>query len=472
MRRRRALVLGVVVVVLAGLLVAGRGDSALDRPSVGRTRAFPASAVASGELAQTWYCAGGSANGSGDDVTYILTNVGTTDRVAALSMVVDSGPLVTATVAVPAGSTVATPASSIASSATAGAIVEIDGGDVAVEHALGGIRAAPCASGTSDRWYSANGSTTPGATELVYVLNPFPEPAVVTITAATEGGLDTPRSLEALPVRAQSVVVVDLGQHVLRRQVAAVTVDARAGHVVVDRIQRFDGSDGRVGSELSLAAPATSTTWQFPDAGVEAGSTSSESWHIFAPDGATEVSLEPVPDGGGSLNPVTVPLGSGGQGVVTAAELGITAGQGYSMTVRSLDGEGVVVEREVDGRDDGRRGWSSALGAPEAGSRWVLAAGESSATTLESISVLNVGADPVTVRFSQVTSAGLVPLPGLEAVDLAASQRTRRDLGAVLLASPLAVVVEADGEVVVARRISQPGSTGVSDTAGLRWPTG
>ncbi len=467
MNRTRSVValgLGFAVLVLAQVLAEPPEPVAFGRPDVD---VVPTVDGADG--GRTWYCAGGSADGSDTDVSYVVTNLGDQLRTATISVVLSAGSFQTTTVPVEPHESVTVPASSVAASPTAAAIVEVDGDHVAVEHQLGPAQAAPCASAPSQEWYLANGSTAPGATELLYVFNPFPDPAVVTITAATEGGLDAPRSLDALPVRGQSVLVVDLGQHVLRRETVAAMVEVRSGHVVVDRIQRFDGSTRPAGREITLAASASASVWRFADGG--AGAESTETWHVLNPGPNTaSISLGPVPDSGGSLNAVDQQLAPGAQLTLTATDLGVAGLTGYSMTVTSGNDNGIVVERTVDGRSTTRRGWTSSLGAPVSAQRWAFGAGSSSTTVDESISVLNPGAQAVTVRFLQVTPSGLVPIAGLDAVVLAPAQRTQRALGGLIQASPLPVVVEADGEVVVARTLAQVGGTGASEVMGMPWP--
>ena len=48
-------------------------------------------------------------------------------------------------------------------------------------------------------------------------------------------------------VPAASSLVIDIGEHVRRRDVVSATLQAQLGRVVVDHIQAFDGSSGRVG---------------------------------------------------------------------------------------------------------------------------------------------------------------------------------------------------------------------------------
>ena len=83
-------------------------------------------------------------------------------------------------------------------------------------------------------------------------------------------------------------------------------MQARSGRLVVDRVQRFDGSEGRAALALMLAAPAPATTWAFPEGHHRADLV--ERWHVYNP-GADEalVSLELVPDSEDEPEPLDVP---------------------------------------------------------------------------------------------------------------------------------------------------------------------
>src|SRR3546814_9767434 len=59
----------------------------------------------------------------------------------------------------------------------ASALVESDGGGLVVEHevrSIHGIDAKPCATGASDEWHFAWGTTARESRELLVLFNPFP----------------------------------------------------------------------------------------------------------------------------------------------------------------------------------------------------------------------------------------------------------------------------------------------------------
>ena len=62
-----------------------------------------------------------------------------------------------------------------------------------------------------------------------------------------------------------------IDQDVTRKDQVSAKVTVRGGRVVVDRIQTFDGTDGRQGITMGLGAPAAAGTWVFPDGQVGPG---------------------------------------------------------------------------------------------------------------------------------------------------------------------------------------------------------
>ena len=70
----------------------------------------------------------------------------------------------------------------------ASAIVEVDGGEIAVEHQItdlreggGGRATAPCSSTAARAWSFPWGVTARGARELLVFMNPFPDDATVDV---------------------------------------------------------------------------------------------------------------------------------------------------------------------------------------------------------------------------------------------------------------------------------------------------
>src|SRR5690606_31556675 len=101
----------------------------------------------------------------------------------------------------------------------------------------------------------------------------------------------TPEQFEGLVVPGQSVVARDIGEVVTRREHVSASVVARAGRLVVDRLQSYDGTEGVTGLTVTLGAPLPAETWFFPEGTVGEGV--DERIVIFNPtDQRAEVDLE------------------------------------------------------------------------------------------------------------------------------------------------------------------------------------
>ena len=470
MRRWPALV--VIASLIAALVVLGDapdgevvafGDAEADvMPETDR-----ASAVSS-----TWYCAAGTAVGGGEaNLTVVVANLGGVARSGTITwMPSDGSEGAVVPIEVAPDSVTAQAAADHVDASGVSALVELDGGEVAVEHAVSGPRGsgvAPCASEASTEWYLANGVTERDARQAYALFNPFPDDVVVDITFSTDEGRRNPGPLQGLPIAAGTTTFVPVHDFVQRQAVTAASIVARTGRLVVDRVQNFDGSLGRRGVSLALAAPAPAELWQFPDGLHTEGVT--ESWHIYNPgDREALVSLELQPVEGDAPEPFDLTIPPRTQMVVPADEERVPAGVAHSSTIRSLNGVGVVAERAVDARSpSARRGWSSALGAPAAADRWAFPMGEASRNTDQWIVIYNPGARPVTVSVIALANGQRLPIEGLQDRSLDPAGRLALRLGDHINRRPLPVVVEATGAVVVERDVYGVDRTGVSTIIGI-----
>jgi hypothetical protein len=471
MRRWPALVF--LLVAIGGLVAAGASREERPRPSFGRAAgpAMPVAAPESGR-SSTWFCAAGAAKaGSLLDLTVTVANVADQARTARITWYPQAGAPVTRSVAVPAVSSVEVAATSALSSPTASALVEVDGGGVAVEHSVNGPSGratAPCASESSSTWYLPVGVTELDAKETVVLFNPFPADAVVDLHFDTESGKVNPPDGQGLPIPARSTVYVPVTDLVRRRAVVATEVVARAGQVVVDRVQVFDGTRGRKGIALSVAAPRGALLWEFPD-GFTKPSSVSTSWHVYNPadeDAAITLSVDPVTGDPPPPLDLTVPPRS--QLTITTEQAAVAANVAYSSTIESQNGVRVVAERLVDVRDiGGRSGWSSMLGSPATATRWLFPAGGTSSQTDEWLVLRNPGADDVEVSVLALAAGIRLPVEGLQGVKVAAGGHVAVRLGDHIKRSPLPLVVEATGRIVVERDLYGVGRVGVSTVIGI-----
>ncbi|MBA2437219.1 MAG: hypothetical protein H0V52_02570, partial [Acidimicrobiia bacterium] len=274
MKGERLPAIVVLVAVLAGMALLDVADPTPAPFGAAGAFAMPTADDPS-SLSSTWFCAA-SANvdegASGLEV--LVANYGDEPRSGTVTWMPEGSEPVLRPIEIPAHDGLVLDADEAVEAGAVSAVVELDGGGVAVEHAVtaGSRRSvAPCASSASDRWYLANGSTARDADQVLVLFNPFPADAVVDVAFATDQGRDQPEALQGLPVPAGSTTRISVGEFVRRREVTATTVSTRTGRLVVDRLQRFDASVGRSGLSLALAAPAPAEVWTFPAGRHEEG---------------------------------------------------------------------------------------------------------------------------------------------------------------------------------------------------------
>ena len=475
--RIRGAVLVLIAALVAGLLVLDRDLTVPDKAAFGAKPAVSPMPVADGEdvLASTWYCAAGTASrGGAANLTVVIANAAETRASGAVTWHPVGAAPVTTQIDVPASGVVSVVAADELDAEVTSAVVDVRGGGIAVEHVVSGRRGAsvaPCASDASPTWYFANGVTERDALEVLALFNPFPDDAIVDITFATDAGRVEPAALSGLPVAAGSTTLVDVHEHVRRQAITATAIVARSGRLVVDRVQSFDGSIGRRGVSLALGAPDLAEAWTFPDGLWDEGLV--ERWHVFNPsDREAEVSLEIVASEGGLLEPVDLAIPAKSQLMIDASTIDrVGAGVAHSSTIVSLNGVPVVAERSLDARAPAaRRGWTSSLGSPLARARWVLPLGEASGNTDEWVVVHNPSPEAVTVSVTALAGGQLLAVEGLQDLDIAPGERIAVRLGDHIRRSPLPLLVEATGDVVVERDLYRVGATGISTLIGIPLP--
>jgi Family of unknown function (DUF5719) len=524
-----------VVLVLAAVIVGAvavdarddragtSGAPAIERPPAGaETPVMPATPGASAD-SSTWYCAAGTAEEGGfADHTIAIQNPSPRDLEATLT--VYPGELAAATpppettdapgasapeverVAVPAGERVVVRLADVVQAPLAAALVEVDGGDVAVEHRVAGEHgedAAPCSTFAAPAWHFAWGSTARDAREIVVLFNPFPSAATVDASFVTEDGGREPVRFQGLPVPPGSVVGVDLGADVTRAEQVAATFRVRSGRVVAERLQQYDGSLGPEGLALTLGTPTAGTAWVFADGEASAGSpatpapedradprddrtalVTTERIVVYNPgEERAEVDVSPVPTGNGTApQPFGLSIGPGRYEIVDyGGQLRIEPGVPHATVVRSTNGQPVVVERVL--LDEGpvparaasgtpRPGeLAAALGARLAARGWRLpSVGDigGRGRTVDLV-VFNPDADAarrVDVTLAPVDPGAAHPAPP-DPVDVAPGARVAIPLDDAVAAAAGAAVVLATGPVVVERVVRAADGRRVSAQAAI-----
>ncbi|MGH9231571.1 MAG: DUF5719 family protein, partial [Acidimicrobiales bacterium] len=355
-------------------------------------------AVASEDaLASTWYCAAGTGDEGGmGDHTVTILNPG--ERNLAATVTVYGGLLASSspTTAETSGSPAAPPAApapaarairlaardrvelrlgDLVAAPLVAALVETEGGAVAVEHRVTGphgVDAGPCASRTAPVWHLASGATTRDARDVVVLFNPFPTDAIVDIGFETDAGSREPVRFQGFPVAAGTVVGLDIGDDVAREAQVSATLRTRTGRLVVERLQEYDGSLGPEGLAVALGIPEASTTWAFADGAVGGGRT--ERIVVYNPsDDRAQVEVRVLPTTDDSApapapQPFRLSIRAGTFTVVDyGAEERVAAGVGHATLVRSTNGVPVVAERAmthvVESADESEDGADAGNGA-------------------------------------------------------------------------------------------------------------
>jgi hypothetical protein len=402
---------------LAGLVESGRLDVA---GGAGEARPIQSSGTgpsgvsalpvlpASEARSSTWYCASGLAggdgaadvsDGSGDghvDYTVVITNT-TAEPIDGTVTALTGNPEppeapASRDLTVPAGSQMSVGLVDLIRSsdqslvATHGdvsplaAVVELDGGGVAVEQEIvgpDGRSVGPCASQAASEWHFAWGSTTRDARELLVLFNPFPGDVKVDAVFSTPGEIRAPVRWQGLTVPSQRVMAVDVGEDVTRRTQVAASVRARDGRLVVERLQTFDGSIDAAGVTSILGQPVPAEAWTFAHGGID--EEIAETLVAYNPTDLTaevDVAVVPVDDDVRIPEPFGLVLRPGRSAVLDYRdESRITPGTAHTTAVTSTNGVPVVVERVLASSDPEQRTVSAARGSPVAAPSWTFPLG-------------------------------------------------------------------------------------------------
>jgi hypothetical protein len=505
------------LVILGGLLLGGLivdradDDGAPARDDVEAGVAMPAARSAP-SLASTWYCAAGTAEdgGFGDHVV-VIANPSDQRREATITAVpgavapppaaaaaangssttakatTTSAPsttvapstsagaaLPTASVDVPARSRVAYRMAELVQAPLVGAVVEVDGGEIAVEHELTGSlgrATAPCSTTVSASWSFAWGVTTRGNRELLVFMNPFPDDATVDIAFATDEGVRETVRFNGFVVPGRSVVGAYVDEDVTRKEQVSAQVTVRGGRLVVDRVQTFTGVDGREGITVGLGAPVAAKVWMFPDGLTGPGL--AEQIVVYNPgtrvaEAEVEVRLDD-PDANEVPEPFDLTVPPGRYAIVNLHEEDrIPAGVGLSAIVRSPDVP-VVAERAVAATEGApRRGVATTLGSPLGARTWLFPGGGTSAERDEFLTLLNTSdTEAVTYSVTSPTAGQDLAIEGLQELTLEPGARISIRLGAHVLREDLPLLVEASGPIVAERGLYRVGGDGMSQSIGI-----
>jgi len=355
----------ILAIVAAAVVVDARVDPPVREVATAAPLREPGLVRPPDSLASTWFCPvvqlSSDELDGGLSSTLRLANTGPTTVPVTVTLVSPTTNAVTTTVEVRSGSVLDLDTSELIDADRVAATIEAPGGGIAVSRRLVsrfGDDVAPCSPVAAAEWIVAAGDTQRDALERVVVFNPFPDDAIVDVVFATEVEAGVFQAdLSAIIVPGEDVVSIDLGELVRRRDQVSAYLVTRAGRVVVDRVQIFDGSEGRIGMAVGLGSVATSTRWLQPGVIVDVGTVANV--HIYNPnDVPAEIDVAAQSSASfatGDPIGLTVPAkdtvvvsvvatGSRDTGLRLEVDAGLPAG----VLVESANGVEVVVEIEIE----------------------------------------------------------------------------------------------------------------------------
>lgn len=500
--------LALLAVIAASVAVSRQDqppDPVRDRAPAPATR-LPVASRADA-LSTAWYCAGGSAQGADGpaELSVVIANAESAGTTAEITAVGSEGGRASTTVAVPAVGRVRVAAADLLTDPWVGLSVEVLGGRATVEREVQGplgFDVSPCSASAATRWYVPSGSTVRGAQLDLVLFNPFPDDTSVDITFATDQGIRSPRALKGFSVPGRSVRVVPQDALPSRRPEVAATITARTGRLVVDRVQRYDGTGDAVpgtgadpvatpapvGLASTAGVPTRAARWIFPDAVVVEGARTQLAVHN---PGTLTARVDVVishedPARYPEVEPVQLTVRPRSEEVVDLTQVvGITGGAPFTIDVRSLDDVPVVAEQlsfgaaplepvegatpaeAADAAGDPVPGFTAVPGAPVAATTWFLASRGGSLRRAATVVVANPGSKRVTVRVVQLTDGRREAVAGA-GVTLEPGDRRVLDLAAGATSS--ALLITADGPVVAGHTLVGLQGRGLAQALGTPFP--
>ena len=479
------------IVVLAGiiaLVVVGRNFEERPTPVFSSPAgAWMPSVTDIGSLTGSWFCPGVPATGeNGVGGSVMISNRASDALEGRYTVLSPEGLAAEQSFSVGPWSQSTIDVDAFVTAAFASVVVEIDGGQGFVEQVANhpaGDSVTPCADDTSSQWHLADGFTAGGSSETLVLTNPYDDLVLSDLTFSTESGFSEPNAFKGFSVPPKSVKVISIAELGNRDEpIIAASVTTRSGRLVVGRAQHFTGA-GRLGYDVSLAAPALRDQWWFADG--ERGEGITETFSIYNPTDS-DVSVTPFFLGlpsefdGGGFAPIEVParqvvMFAPFDGVSDATD--VTSDSGFLRTpipngrhaavFSTLSDPSVVVERVLTRPFGETIATSVVQGAPPrpdgfVANRWHVGMGPTEPTE-SALVIYNVDQEQATITIEAVGPGGPSAIPSLTDIPLGP--------GAVLTVDLLApdalgqeLIVNASNRVFIERSLERGG--GLSGRSG------
>jgi hypothetical protein len=482
MNRRSIPALIVVLAGLIGLVVAGRNTEERPAPVFSSPAGtWMPSVTDIGSLTGSWFCPGVPATGEdGVGGAVVISNRASDVLEGRFTVLSPEGVATEQAFTVGAWSQSTIDVDAFVTAAFASVVVEIDGGQGYVEQVANhpaGDSVTPCADDTSSEWHLADGFTAGGSIETLVLTNPYDDLVLTDLTFSTEAGFSEPNAFKGFSVPPKSVKVISIAELGNRDEpIIAASVTTRSGRLVVGRAQHFTGA-GRLGYDVSLAAPALRDQWWFADG--ERGEGITETFSIYNPT-ENDVSVTPFFLGlpsefdGGGFAPIEVPAR---QVVVFTPFEGpaenddeatsdpefftsrIPNGR-HAIVFSTLSEPSVVVERVLTRPFGDTIATSVVQGAPPrpdgfVANRWHIGIGPTEPTEAALV-VYNVDQEQASITIEAVGPSGPTAVPSLTDIPLAPGAVLTIDLVAPdVLGQEL--IVNASNRVFIERSLSRGG---------------
>ncbi|MEM9517494.1 MAG: DUF5719 family protein [Actinomycetota bacterium] len=475
MSRRALPALVVVILAVASIVIVGRTAPAETDPVFSTPAGdWMPSVTETDALTGSWFCPGvptSGEDGVGGEV--VVANRDGDPLNGRFTVLTPDGPVAAQDIAVEPWSTSTIDVDAFANGEFASVVVETEGGRGLVEQRAihpAGDSVAPCANDASDTWYLADGFTVDGSVATLLVTNPYDEPATARLRFATQSGEFTPGSFQGFVIEPQSVEVIRLAEGVLNEPVIAVELVTESGRVVLGRAQHYLGG-GRLGYDVSLAAPALRDQWWFADG--EVGEGTSETFSVYNPtDDDVTVDVVflgvPIEANFGDVEPIEVPARSVVVYDPSSEEDGATLPDGrHAVVFSTLSEPSIVVERVLTRPAGDSVATSVVLGAPPrldgfVANRWHVGIGPAEPTP-GALVIYNVDNGDGTITVRAVGPGGPVEIDGLTDIPIGAAAVIAVDLDAAD-ALDRELIIDATNRVFVERRL--PRGNGLDGTSG------